>query len=89
MPILGTSMLISTIAALFLAYLVGITALTDKNHLRFYDGSSSDFLCDRSICGIWNWVHLVILSIPSINIPMMILIILIGTFRNSKKEARD
>jgi hypothetical protein len=79
--------LISTIAALFLSYLVGITVLTDKNHLRFYDGSSADFLCDRRIYGIWNWVHLVILAIPSINIPVMILIILIGTFRNKKKEA--
>jgi hypothetical protein len=89
MPILGISVLISTIAGLFLAYLVGITVLTDKNHLRFYDGSSSDFLCDRSIYGIWNWVHLAILAIPSINIPVMIVIILIGTFRNRKKEAHN
>jgi hypothetical protein len=82
-------MLISTIAALFLSYLVGITVLTDKNHLRFYDGSSGDFLCDRSIYGIWNWAHLAILSIPSINIPVMILIILIGTFRNRKKTVHN
>jgi hypothetical protein len=51
----GISVLISTIAGLFLAYLLGITVLTDKNNLRFYDGSSSDFLCDRSIYGILNW----------------------------------
>jgi hypothetical protein len=89
MPILAISILISSISILFLSYLVGITVLTDKNHLRFYDGSAGDFLCDRSIYGIWNWAHLAILAMPSINIPVMIIIILVGTFRNRKKEARN